>query len=71
MKVKVQNSSSYVKDLSTGAVINTNNHDLQAYKQKRDRDRQLSQLQQNYTTLRDDIDKIKQMLEILVGNNSK
>lgn len=46
-----------------GILINTDNHSLTAYKNRKQRERNIDTMQDELKTLRDDISKIKEMLE--------
>lgn len=71
MRLKIKNDTSYVKDASTGAVINTNNNDLQAYRQKRNNNREFAKLKDTCNTLQNDVEEIKQMLQILIQGKDR
>lgn len=71
MKLRIKNENSFVRDSQSGAIVNINNNDLRAYKQRRDRDIELTRLKENYTKIESDINTIKQLLQSLVEKNSK
>jgi hypothetical protein len=60
---KIEGEEDYVKDLSSGAVLNTNNSSLQNYKKRR---AQLLEQNKKVQTLENDVKEIKKMLQQLL-----
>lgn len=69
---KIQGEANWVKDTSSGAVLNTDIEGLQAYKKMRDlKNSQRNKLEdciQEVNSLKDDINEIKGLLLNMVGN---
>jgi len=69
---RIENEVHWVKDTSSGAVLNTDVEGLQAYKQMRDaknaQRKNLEQLNKEVTDLKTDINEIKGLLLNMVGN---
>lgn len=69
---KIQGESNWVKDTSSGAVLNTDIEGLQAYRKMRDlKNSQRNKLEdciQEVNSLKDDINEIKGLLLKMVGN---
>ena len=68
--VKIQNKDGLIRDLSSGAVINTNRTDLENYLQKRNATKELNhQIKQNadkIEKIESDVTEIKEMLAMLI-----
>jgi len=68
--VKIQNKEGLVRDLSSGAVINTNRTDRENYLQKRNASKELNQqIKQNsdkIEKIESDVTEIKEMLAMLI-----
>jgi hypothetical protein len=68
--VKIQNKDGLVRDLSSGAVINTNRTDRENYLQKRNAAKELNQqIKQNadkIEKIESDVTQIKEMLAMLI-----
>lgn len=68
--VKIQNKDGLVRDLSSGAVINTNRTDRENYLQKRNASKELNQqIKQNsdkIEKIESDVTEIKEMLAMLI-----
>jgi hypothetical protein len=68
--VKIQDKEGLVRDLSSGAVINTNRTDYQNYLQKRNATKELNQqIKQNsdkIEKIESDVTEIKEMLAMLI-----
>jgi len=68
--VKIQNKDGLVRDLSSGAVINTNRTDRENYLQKRNATKELNQqIKQNsdkIEKIESDVTEIKEMLAMLI-----
>jgi hypothetical protein len=68
--VKIQNKDGLIRDLSSGAVINTNRTDLENYLQKRNAAKELNQqIKQNsdkIEKIESDVTEIKEMLAMLI-----
>jgi hypothetical protein len=68
--VKIQNKEGLVRDLSSGAVINTNRTDRENYLQKRNATKELNQqIKQNtdkIEKIESDVTEIKEMLAMLI-----
>jgi hypothetical protein len=69
--VKIQDSDSLVRDITSGAVINTNTTDYQNYLIKRNANKQLKEeIKQNSDKIKQiesDVSEIKQMLISLIN----
>jgi hypothetical protein len=68
--VKIQNKDGLIRDLSSGAVINTNTTDRENYLQKRNAAKELTQqIKQNadkIEKIESDVTEIKEMLAMLI-----
>lgn len=68
--VKIQNKDGLIRDLSSGAVINTNRTDRENYLQKRNATKELNQqIKQNSDKIQkieSDVTEIKEMLAMLI-----
>ena len=68
--VKIQNKDGLLRDLSSGAVINTNRTDYENYLQRKTASKELQQqIKQNsdkIEKIESDLDEIKQMLIMLI-----
>lgn len=68
--VKIQNKDGLIRDLSSGAVINTNRTDRENYLQKRNATKELNQqIKQNADKIQkieSDVTEIKEMLAMLI-----
>jgi len=68
--VKIQNKDGLIRDLSSGAVINTNRTDRENYLQKRNASKELNQqIKQNadkIEKIESDVTEIKEMLAMLI-----
>ena len=68
--VKIQNKDGLIRDLSSGAVINTNTTDRENYLQKRNVAKELNQqIKQNadkIEKIESDVTEIKEMLAMLI-----
>lgn len=68
--VKIENKDGLVRDLSSGAVINTNRTDRENYLQKRNATKELNQqIKQNADKIQkieSDVTEIKEMLAMLI-----
>jgi hypothetical protein len=68
--VKIQDKDGLVRDLSSGAVINTNRTDYENYLQKRNATKELNQqIKQNadkIEKIESDVTEIKEMLAMLI-----
>ena len=68
--VKIQNKDGLIRDLSSGAVINTNRTDREIYLQKRNATKELNQqIKQNtdkIEKIESDVTEIKEMLAMLI-----
>jgi hypothetical protein len=68
--VKIQNKDGLIRDLSSGAVINTNRTDRENYLQKRNATKELNQqIKQNsdkIEKIESDVTEIKEMLAMLI-----
>jgi hypothetical protein len=68
--VKIQNKDGLIRDLSSGAVINTNRIDRENYLQKRNAAKELNQqIKQNsdkIEKIESDVTEIKEMLAMLI-----
>jgi len=65
---KVEEYKDFVKDLSNGALLNTNNSALQAYKNQKNSSTKVQQLENKVNSMSDDIKEIKQLLMGLTNN---
>ena len=74
-KVKVENESGLYRDMSSGAIINTDDGSREAYLEKREKllksRQQLEQNSQDIQDLRGEISDIKQMLTQILANVQK
>jgi hypothetical protein len=66
--VKVEEYKDFVKDMSNGALLNTNNSALQAYKNQKNSSTKVQQLENKVNSMSDDIKEIKQLLMGLTNN---
>jgi Skp family chaperone for outer membrane proteins len=68
--VKIQNKDGLLRDMSSGAVINTNRTDYENYLQRKNSSKELhQQIKQNsdkIEKIESDLDEIKQMLTMLI-----
>ena len=68
--VKIQNKDGLIRDLSSGAVINTNRTEYENYLQKRNASKELNhQIKQNtdkIEKIESDVTEIKEMLAMLI-----
>ena len=62
--VKIEGEPSYVKDMASTALINTDIAALAEYRQKKKQNNQMAAMQQEINMLRDEIAKIKNHLKI-------
>jgi cell division protein FtsB len=62
--VKIEGEPSYVKDMASTALINTDVAALAEYRQKKKQNNQMAAMQQEINMLRDEIAKIKTHLKI-------
>lgn len=62
--LKIEGEPSYVKDMASSALINTDLAALAEYRQKKKHNNQISAMQQEINMLRDEIAKIKNHLKI-------
>lgn len=71
--IKVAGHDGLVRDRATGAIVNTNRADFDAYIARRDvaqrRQEQIDRHEEDITSMRSDISDIKQMLQILLRGN--
>jgi hypothetical protein len=71
--VKVKDKDGLVRDLSSGAIINTNASDYENYVKKRDASKQLrkdlDQHSEQINNIKNDISEIKQMLVTLINKS--
>ena len=65
---KVEEYKDFVKDMSNGALLNTNNSALQAYKNQKNSSTKVQQLENKVNSMSDDIKEIKQLLMGLTNN---
>lgn len=72
--VKIQDSDSLVRDLSSGAIINTNNTEYQNYLNRKNSSKQMrEQIKQNSDEIKEiksDISEIKQLLISLINKEN-
>ena len=75
LKVKVENESGLVRDMSSGAIINTDDNAHEAYLRQRENllksKQQLEQNSQDIQDLRGEISDIKQLLTQILANVQK
>jgi prefoldin subunit 5 len=75
LKVKVENESRLVRDMSSGAIINTDDSAHEAYLRQRENllrsKQQLEQNSQDIQDLRGEISDIKQLLTQILANVQK
>jgi hypothetical protein len=60
--VKVENAPDLVKDLSSGAVLNTNVQALEAYRKRREKLNKTEQLENRVTTIENTLNELKSLL---------
>jgi len=60
--VKVENAPDLVKDLSSGAVLNTNVQALEAYRKRREKLNKTEQLENRVTTIENTRNELKSLL---------
>ena len=60
--VKVEDAPDLVKDLSSGAVLNTNVQALQAYRKRREKLNKTEQLEDRVTTIENTLNELKSLL---------
>jgi hypothetical protein len=70
MQIKTD-SEEFVRDSSTGALINSNVNNYKLYKQQRESAKTFGNLREEVDSLKNDISDIKSMLSVLIKQNSK
>jgi len=65
--VKVKDSEELVRDTSSSAILNTDNSALQAYKEKRRRETNLTRIMEEHELMKQDLQEIKSLLKQIVG----
>lgn len=66
MLVKVAEDTSLVRDVTTGAILNTNKTELEAYKQRKQREQKLLQLEKDTNCIKNELQEIKHLLRALM-----
>ena len=64
------NASGYVKDVSTGVVVNNDHNELAAYIQQRERGRQMQSLQKDVDFLKKENREIRMLLQTLLNEKN-
>ena len=71
MLVEIQDKDGLVRDMSSGAILNTNRTEYENYLSRREQARQaknqLAQQAEEINNLKNDISEIKQMLVLLIN----
>ena len=71
MLVEIQDKDGLVRDMSSGAILNTNKTDYENYLSRREQAKQakfqLAQQSEEINNLKNDISEIKQMLVLLIN----
>lgn len=65
--VKVKDCEELVRDTSSSAILNTDNSALQAYKEKRRRETNLTRVIEEHELMKQDLQEIKSLLKQIVG----
>ena len=65
--IKVKDSEELVRDISSSAILNTDNSALQAYKEKRRRETNLTRVMEEHELMKQDLQEIKSLLKQIVG----
>jgi hypothetical protein len=65
--VKVKDSEELVRDTSSSAILNTDVSALQAYKEKRRRETNLTRVMEEHELMKQDLQEIKSLLKQIVG----
>lgn len=71
MKVIKTDTPGYDKDMDYGWVINTNNDELRAYQQQKERSKEIRALQRNHDNLHKDVMELKAMLKEIIEKIGK
>lgn len=66
--LRVKEREDYIRDQATGALINTNNNALEAYKAQKKNSNRVQQLEQKVDDLSSDLKEIKSLLIGLTRN---
>jgi prefoldin subunit 5 len=65
-KIKVKNNQELVRDVNSGAILNTNLDAVRSYKNKKNELNKVSDLSNKITTLESDMKEIKNLLKSLI-----
>ncbi|WP_292486406.1 hypothetical protein [Methanohalobium sp.] len=68
---KIKDDNSFMKDRDSKAVVNVDNDKLEAYKNKRQKNRQIDRTIKDVEQLKSDVGEIKSLLHQLINNNGK
>jgi hypothetical protein len=63
---KVKDSPGLVRDMSTQAVLNTDNNALEAYRLKRKKQQEMDEVVSDINNMKSDIDQIKSLMQRLL-----
>lgn len=69
MYIKVKDENGLVRDESTKAILNIDNTGLQAYKERKRKEANLSKVIEEQEQIKSDIQEIKTLLKQLMGQN--
>ena len=65
--LKVKDSEELVRDTSSSAILNTDITALQAYKEKKRRENNLTRVMEEHELMKQDLQEIKSLLKQIVG----
>lgn len=68
MYLKVKDDTSLVRDESSKAILNIDNSGLQAYKEKKRKEANLSKVIEEHEQIKSDLSEIKALLKQLLGH---
>lgn len=63
---KIKDTPGYVRDMSNQAVLNNDNSALEAYKKKREKQRELNSTISEINTMKQDINELKTLMQRLL-----
>lgn len=69
--VKIKDAPGIVKDITTGALLNTNTEALLAYRARREHAEKVNTLQSDVQNLKSELKEIKELLLALVSSEKK
>ena len=67
--VKIEDQPHLIKDVETGAILNTNLNSLDAYKKQRDHLNKINTVEDRIGKLENNMSEIKDLLKELLGKN--